>query len=235
VEVLAVKNISIEGPGTLGHFLKRKGCNITYVDFEKGGRLPASPEGYSLVIFLGGPMNVYEEDKHPFLKDELAFIEKCLADGTKIIGLCLGAQMFARALGAKVRKNHKKEIGWLDLSLTKEGLAEPLFKGLPEKFQVFQWHGDTFDVPDGAVRLAGSEICANQAFIYKTALALQYHMEIDGEKEVREWSELYIDELKRERGERGMEIILAETQRGMPELKRLSEKFYENLFAWISA
>ncbi|MBI3795076.1 MAG: type 1 glutamine amidotransferase [Nitrospinae bacterium] len=233
--MLAVKNISIEGPGTLGKFLKGKGCNFTVVDFEKGGKLPPSPEKFSLILFLGGPMNVYEEDKYPFLKDELAFIEKCVKSGTKIIGLCLGAQMFARALGTRVKKNHKKEIGWLDISLTKEGVKEPLFKGLPEKFLVFQWHGDTFDIPDGATRLAGSDDCANQAFIYKNALGLQYHMEIDGENEVREWSELYLEELTRERGAKGMEQILAETRRGMPVLRPLADKFYENVYSWISA
>jgi GMP synthase (glutamine-hydrolysing) len=176
MNVLAIKNISVEGPGTLGLFLKQKGCTITYVDFEKGDKLPPSADGYSLVLFMGGPMNVYEEEKHPFLRDELKFIEKCLLSGVKMVGLCLGAQMFARALGAKVKKNHKKEIGWFDLKLTEEGFNEPLFAGLPQKFQVFQWHGDTFDLPAGANQLASSDLCANQAFIYRTALGLQFHL-----------------------------------------------------------
>lgn len=235
MNVLAIKNISVEGPGTLGLFLKQKGFKFTYVDFEKGDKLPPSPEGFSLVLFMGGPMNVYEEDKYPFLADELKFIEKCLLSGVKMVGLCLGAQMFARALGAKVKKNHKKEIGWFDLQFTSDGLEEPLFKGLPNKFQVFQWHGDTFDIPAGAKWLASSELCANQAFVYKTALGLQFHLEIEGERDVKEWSEMYIEELKRERGERGMEIILSETRRGMPLLLPNAERFYENLHEWILA
>lgn len=234
MNVLAVKNISVEGPGTLGNFLVKKGAKITYVDFEKGDKLPSTADGYSLVIFLGGPMNVYEEDKYPFLKDELKFIEKCLLSGTKMLGLCLGAQMFARALGAKVKKNHKKEIGWFDLQLTEEGVGEPLFKGLPKKLQVFQWHGDTFDIPAGASQLASSALCANQAFVFRSALGLQFHLEIEGEKEVREWSEMYMEELRQERGEKGMELILAETKRGMPGLRPIADKFYENLYGWIT-
>lgn len=235
MNVLAIKNISVEGPGTLGVFLKQKGHKITYVDLAKGDKLPASPEGYSLILFMGGPMNVYDEDKHPFLRDELKFIEKCLMAGVKMVGLCLGAQMFARALGAKVKKNRKKEIGWYDLRLTDDGVNDPLFKGLPAKFSVFQWHGDTFDIPAGAKHLACSELCPNQAFIYRTALGLQFHLEIDGEKDVKEWSKLYIEELKQERGEKGMELIMAETRRGKPLLQPLAQKFYDNLHAWISA
>ncbi|MBI3581387.1 MAG: type 1 glutamine amidotransferase [Nitrospinae bacterium] len=234
MKALAVKNTGVEGPGSLAVYLEKKGCEITYADLEKGDKLPPSPEGYSLVMFMGGPMNVYEEDKYPFLRDELKFIERCLLNGTKMVGFCLGAQMFARALGAKVKKNHKKEIGWFDLRLTDDGAGEPLLKGLPKKFNVFQWHGDTFDIPAGAKLLASSELCANQAFVYRTALGLQFHLEVEGERDVREWSELYIDELKRERGDKGMELILSETRRGMPGLRPIAQRFYDNLYGWIT-
>ncbi|MBI5179623.1 MAG: type 1 glutamine amidotransferase [Nitrospinae bacterium] len=234
MNILVIKNVGIEGPGTLGAFLKKNGYGIKYVDFEKGQKLPATPEEFPLVLFMGGPMNVYEEEKFPFLADELKFIEQCLKRQTKIIGLCLGGQMIARALGAKVKKNHKKEIGWYDLDLTAEGKNEPLVKGLPESFKVFQWHGDTFDIPSGAKRLASSELCANQAFVYENALALQFHAEIDGEKEVKEWAELYLNELKQERGEKGMELILAETRRQMPILRPHAETFYQNILHWIT-
>lgn len=234
MEVLAVKNISVEGPGTLGLFLEKQGCRISYVDFEKRDKLPSSPDGFSLVLFMGGPMNVYEENQYPFLRDELRFLEQCLKKGTKTIGLCLGAQMMARALGAKVKKNREKEIGWFDLELTQKGMEEPLLKGLPKNFGVFQWHGDTFDIPSGAAHLARSALCENQAFIHGNALALQFHAEINGEQEVMAWSELYRSELMRERGARGMEQMMAETRRFMPLLKPNADIFYQNIHRWIT-
>ncbi len=234
MDVLAIKNIGIEGPGTLGLFLEGQGYKITTIDLEKGEKLPPSPDGYALALFMGGPMNVYEEDKYPFLKEELRFLDMCLKRGTKTIGLCLGGQMIARALGAKVKKNRAKEIGWFDLELTGQGVKEPLLIGLPKSFPVFQWHGDTFDIPSGATHIARSAICENQAFIYKNALALQFHAEINGEPEVLAWSELYLSELMHERGARGVEQMLVETKRFMPTLKQHADIFYKNIHIWLT-
>jgi len=223
----------LEEPGTLGGFLEKNGYQIETVDLQAGDRLPQNVGGYRLVIILGGPMNVYEEDKYPFLRDELSLIESCVKSKTKVLGLCLGGQLIARALGAKVTKNPVKEIGWFDIGFTDAGKSLPLFSGLPEKLKVFQWHGDTFDIPDGARHLARSELCENQAFLYdNTALALQFHVEIEG-ADVESWCREYREELERENGGDALAEIIASTQKEMPALAPHANRFYENLLRWV--
>ena len=178
-------------------------------------------------------MNVYEEKKYPFLRDELALIESCIKKNVKLLGLCLGGQLIARALGAKVTKNRVKEIGWFDIQLTESGKSSPLFSSLPEKLKVFQWHGDRFDIPDGSLHLARSELCENQAFLYDDrALALQFHVEIKG-NDVESWCREYREELERENGENAIAEIISATQKEMPALTPLANRFYKNLLHWI--
>lgn len=234
-KALVVKNIGIEGQGAFGKFLVERGYSLREVDLAAGDRLPPVDDGFSAVLFMGGPMNVYEEDKYPFLKDELEFLRQCIGKKIKTIGFCLGAQMTARALGAQVKKNRVKEIGWLDIALTDEGKKEPLFTGLPERFKVFHWHGDTFDLPQGARHLAYSDDCQNQAFIHGTALALQFHPEVEGESDVRPWAEMYLNELRAERGARGFEILMAESTREYPLMRPHSLKLFENIAAWLDS
>jgi len=179
-------------------------------------------------------MNVYEEDKYPFLRDELSLIESCVKSETKVLGLCLGGQLIARALGAKVTKNPVKEIGWFNIQITDAGKSSPLFSGLPEKLKVFQWHGDTFGIPEGARHLARSELCENQAFVYdNTALALQFHVEIEGADDVREWCREYREELERENGADALEEIVAATQKEIPTLAPHAGRFYKNILHWV--
>ena len=224
----------MEGPGTLGSFLEKNGCRIETVELEAGDRLPENAGDCRLVIILGGPMNVYEENKYPFLRDELSFIESCVKSGTKVLGLCLGGQLIARALGAKVTENTVKEIGWFDIGLTDAGKSSPLFAGLPEKLKVFQWHGDRFDIPEGGIHLARSGLCENQAFLYEnTALALQFHVEIEGADDVGEWCREYREELERENGKNALAEIIASTQKEMPALAPLANRFYKNILHWV--
>ena len=196
--------------------------------------MPRDAQNYRLAIILGGPMNVYEEEKYPFLRDELSFIENCIKKNTKVLGLCLGGQLIARALGAAVGKNSKKEIGWYDLRLTDEGMSSPLFSGLPEIFKAFHWHGDRFDIPEGGARLAQSALCENQAFIYDNrALALQFHLEIEGTSDIGNWCMEYREELRQENGENALEQMLAQTKKEMPALTPIAGKFYENFYSWV--
>ena len=198
--------------------------------------MPCDAQNYRLAIILGGPMSCYEEEKYPFLREELSFIENCIKKNVKVLGLCLGGQLIARALGAAVGKNSKKEIGWYDLRLTDEGKSSPLFSGLPETFKAFHWHGDKFDIPAGGVRLAQSALCENQAFIYDNrALALQFHLEIEGTGDIGNWCMEYREELLRENGENALEQILAQTKKEMPTLTPIAGKFYENFYRWINS
>ncbi len=134
---------------------------------------------FDMLAVMGGPMNIYEYDKHPWLTSEKQFIEETIKAGKLVIGVCLGAQLIADVLGAKVYKNKESEIGWFNVSLTKEAEQSRIFSGSEKEFPVFQWHGDTFSIPVGARPLAKSIACANQAFEYNDGrvLALQFHLE----------------------------------------------------------
>jgi GMP synthase (glutamine-hydrolysing) len=128
---------------------------------------------------MGGPMGVYEGEKHAFLPREIDFIEKAVSRGVPTLGVCLGAQLLARALGSPVYPHRFREIGWYPLRLTPEGRKDPAFRRWPPRARVFQWHGDTFDLPQGAALLARSPLCENQAFRHgRTAYGLQFHLEV---------------------------------------------------------
>ena len=135
---------------------------------------------YSGLIVLGGPMNCDQADRYPHLSTEIGVIREAIEDGKPVLGICLGAQLIARALGARVRKNPVKEIGWYELNPTAEGAGDPLCSRFGESQQIFQWHGDTFDIPHGAAHLATSPDCPNQAFRFKhNVYGFQFHLEVD--------------------------------------------------------
>ncbi len=176
--ILVIKHIDIEGLGNMEKPLSGfAGLNI--IDLSKGDLLPSDLSDIKAVISLGGPMNVYEEDKLPFLKDEDRLLKEALRNEIPFLGVCLGAQLLAKASGAKVFKAKIKEIGWYEVNLTEEGRKDPLFCGLPEELKVFQWHEDTFDIPPEGALLAGSRACSNQAFrVGENAYGLQFHLEV---------------------------------------------------------
>ncbi len=195
MNVLIVKHIGNEGPGLIEYRLMQEKIPYQILDLETGARLPRV-NGLSHLIFLGGPMNVYEEDRYPFLRDEDLFIKEAIQRGKAVLGICLGAQLIAKALGARVFKAPMKEIGWYDVSLTKMGSQDPLLSDLPNTFPVFQWHGDTFEIPNGAKLIATSSPISHQAFRYgEKVYGLQFHLEVT-EAMIREWMETYEEEFK---------------------------------------
>ncbi|MDA8098052.1 MAG: type 1 glutamine amidotransferase [Nitrospiraceae bacterium] len=182
MNVLIIKNASVEGPGTIGDHLKSSGAALTTVDLEAGQTLPPH-DAFSHIVVMGGPMAVYEMDKTPYLKEEALLLERAIAGKKHVLGVCLGSQLLAHVLGARVYAGGAKEIGWYDVELTQEGMADRCMKELAVDgksiAQVFQWHGDTFDLPQGAVRLASSPVYPNQAFRYSDRVyALQFHIEV---------------------------------------------------------
>ncbi len=188
MKAIVLMHVESEGPGTLGTFLQNHGVEIETRKLYAKDPVPTEISGLDAVISMGGPMNVYEEDEYPFLKDETDFLRQAIDDGIPVMGVCLGAQMIAKACGKKVYRAPEEEVGWCEISLTEKAREDYLFKDLPSPLTVFQWHGDTFDVPDGGVLLASSEVCENQAFRYKNAYGLQFHVEVTGDM-LEEWFE----------------------------------------------
>lgn len=228
-EILIFMHVPFEGPGTLTEPLKALGIKYREVNLYEGGA-PKNLEGCGGLIIMGGPMNVYEETEYPFLKDEDRLIKEALAKKLPMIGVCLGAQLMAKAAGAKVTKGQKKEIGWYPLHLTEEAKIDPSFKILPKEIEVFQWHGDTFEIPKGAVRLASSELFPNQAFrVGENAYAFQFHIEVT-EAIIKEWIEINGTELEGVRDYIDSKKVLAESKQKASELKKLADNIYKGLF-----
>ena len=178
-EVLSIRHVAFEHLGSLEPVLRGRGYQIRYWDagIHHGSLIrTSSPE---LLVVLGGPISAYDEDIYPFLSDELRIIESRLEQELPILGICLGSQLMARVLGAKVYPGSQKEIGWGPITLTDEGRRSCL-AGLEDiGGRVLHWHGDTFDLPEGATRLASTSISPNQAFCWgPKALGIQFHIEV---------------------------------------------------------
>jgi GMP synthase (glutamine-hydrolysing) len=187
MSVLIIKNVAAEGPGTIESFLRDNGISRRTVEIYREA-LP-SADDFEVLIMLGGPMSVNETDIYPYITAEEGLVREFIEKGKKVFGVCLGAQIMAKALGAKVYPGPEKEIGWYDIELLGEGLRDPLMHRLAihpragdfwRRFKVFHWHGETFDIPVGAERLARSDLFANQAFRYgQGAYAFQFHIEVE--------------------------------------------------------
>jgi len=193
--VLIIKHVDIEGPGLIEYCLNQAKIPYKIVNLKPGVYLPKL-DGLTHIVFLGGPMNVYEEDRYPFLRDEDLFIKEAIQRGKTVLGICLGAQLIAKALGAKVFKAPVKEIGWYDVTLTEEGSKDPFFSHLPGIFPVFQWHEDTFEIPKSGKLIATSSSVSHQAFRYgEKVYGLQFHLEVT-EEMIKEWMKTYEEEFE---------------------------------------
>lgn len=223
MNILVIMHIASEGPGRLGDFFSARGDYMQSVRLHDGGVLPKDTAGIDLVISLGGPMNVYEDGLHPFLALEVSFLREAMGAGTPLLGICLGAQLIARAAGARVYPAAVKETGWMEVRLTDEGRRDPLFAGLPAALPVLQWHGDTFDVPDGGVLLAAGKACPHQAFRVGRAWGLQFHLEARRDM-IADWFE----------DEGGAAAILARTDDLADEVEGACDRFCRNLAAVAS-
>ena len=174
MKVHVLQHVPFEGIGSMERWLAKRDASVGYTRFYESAKLP-DPRRVDLVIAMGGPMSVNDEPDHPWLVPEKEFIRQAIRLGLPVIGICLGAQLIASALGAKVYSGRHTEIGWFPLEAVDTG--EDVFR-MPSDVPVFHWHGETFDLPIGAVHLAKSDACENQAFqIGRNVVGLQFHLE----------------------------------------------------------
>ncbi len=178
--ILVFQHVAHEILGTLDPMMREAGFRVRYQNFSREADACPDIGRYHGLVILGGPMNCDDTARHPHLGVEADAIRSAIDKGLPVLGICLGAQLIARALGARVTCNPVKEIGWYDLTATPAGAGDPLFRHFTATEKIFQWHGDTFDIPAGAAHLAASGACANQAFRYgENVYGLQFHLEVD--------------------------------------------------------
>lgn len=186
-KVLVFQHVSAEPLGTLDPMLRRRGHRIRYINFHRHPDTKPDVSRYDALIVLGGPQHPDQGDTYPHLDAEMRCIEEALKRDIPVLGICLGAQLLAYALGGGVRAMNEWEIGWYDLVPSAHAATDSLFCTLTEPHPVFQWHGYTFDLPRGATHLAASETCENQAFRYgQHAYGFQFHLELD-ERLINRW------------------------------------------------
>ncbi len=204
---IIVQHISCEPPGIYETVLDEHDIDINRVEIDEGDRLPDWRDA-DLVVAMGGPMSVNDEAVHPWLAGEKAWIAAAVRAGTPYFGACLGAQLLAASLGATVRSGDSPEVGVLPVTLTPEGLADPVMSRLGASFEALQWHGDTFDLPAAAVHLGRSPAYDMQAFRVGNAYAVQFHLEVTRAM-FEEWSEVpaYVASLRATLGDTGLDVL----------------------------
>ncbi|HKD68057.1 MAG TPA: gamma-glutamyl-gamma-aminobutyrate hydrolase family protein [Candidatus Binataceae bacterium] len=181
-KIWVLQHTECETLGTIADALEAEALAWQCVRVFEGKPVPAQIGDAGGLILMGGPMGVYEQDRYPHLKDELRLIDSALKAGKPVLGVCLGSQLLAAALGAVVARGSRKEIGWYPVRLSEAAGADRLWSAAPTEFMALHWHGDAFDLPQGAVNLASSELTAHQAFRYgKSAYGFLFHLEMTEE------------------------------------------------------
>ena len=232
MQALVIQHVNLEGPGLLTLLLEGAGWHLDVRQMdEPRTRLPEEIDLYKALIILGGPMNVYEEEKYPYLSKLDFLIKQAIAAQKPVLGICLGGQLMAKALGARVRKNDVKEIGWYPVQLTSMGRQDAIFNGLPPEFMVFQWHEDTFELPVNATLLAQGNTCLNQTFVYgKNAYGFQFHLEVTPQM-ISTWVEAYADDLTEFSGKEALRRFLTESLSYQTKLNEIGTRVFTN---WVS-
>jgi GMP synthase (glutamine-hydrolysing) len=236
-KLLVCQHVPHEILGTLNPLLKRAGFRIRYVNFGRHPDAQPSLEGYHGLLVLGGPMSAYDDHRFPHLITEMKLIEDAMKRSLPVLGICLGAQLIARTLGARVYPNAIKEIGWYDVNPSEHAQGDPLFAEFRENEKLFQWHGDTFDIPRSAAHLAWSRSCANQAFRYESNVyAFQFHLEVD-EPTILRW--LKVPDNRKEicslHGDIDPDQIHAETANHIERLHELSDHVFSEFIKLFGA
>jgi GMP synthase (glutamine-hydrolysing) len=211
--ILVFQHVAAEPLGTLDPLIRRRGHRVKFVNFERDPNAQPRLDRYRGLIVLGGPMNVADRAHRAHLQTEIGVIGEALAQGKPVLGICLGAQLLAHALGAPVRRHEVSEIGWYDLATTEHGRNDPVLAPLGHTLPIFQWHSYSFDIPPGAAHLARTATCENQAFRHgANAYGFQFHLEMN-KPLIERWLALpdYRDDLIAAGLGRDVEAIRADT------------------------
>jgi GMP synthase-like glutamine amidotransferase len=233
MQVLVLQHIACEPPGVYEDVLDEHGATIHRVELDEGDPLPDWRE-FDALVAMGGPMGALDDDEHPWLTDEKNLIADAVRSGLPFWGVCLGVQLLAASLGARVYPGPAPEVGVLPVLLTEEALADPVFAGTPRELLSLQWHGDTFDLPEGATRLAGSPAYSNQAFrVGADAYGVQFHLEVSPEL-AREWADVpaYAESLERVLGPGALDRLIGELEARADGLLSHGRRLFER---WLGA
>ncbi|CEK17068.1 GMP synthase family protein [Chthonomonas calidirosea] len=228
-DVLVLQHIEIETIGTIAQALQVAGLSPHVVHAYAGEPVPRDLRASAGLIVMGGPMGVYDSQRYPFLDAEKRLIANAIEAHKPILGICLGSQLLAATLGAKVYKGAQKEIGWHWLTLTQAAAADPLLQATPTSFMAFHWHGDVFECPQGATPLASSALTPYQAFRYgDSAYGFLFHMEVT-ETMIQNMVRTFAEEI-REAGEDETQI-LTETTQHLPPLQQIGHQVFSR---WVA-
>jgi len=228
--VAIFRHVGHEGPAYLGEFLAAHTIPWKLIAVDRGEAIPTAPDTYSGLVFMGGPMSV--NDDLPWIPRSLELIRQAVAANIPVLGHCLGGQLIAKALGGVITRNPIKEIGWGMARVTATPEARAWF-GETTEFPAFHWHGETFSLPDGAVRILETAHCANQAFVLNDRhLALQCHVEMT-EAMIREWCAVGRDEIAAADScaVQTPAVILQQTPANLPAMQAMAERLYGR---WVS-
>ncbi|MEM9129735.1 MAG: type 1 glutamine amidotransferase [Pseudomonadota bacterium] len=235
MHILVLQHERVEHPGIFRDFLKSDGHTWDAIELDQGEAFP-SFDGYDALWVLGGPMDVWQEDEYPWLKQEKTFIREAVRErGLPYLGLCLGHQLLAEALGGEVGPSKTPEIGVMPVNLTNEGSQGELFDGVSESFNCLQWHSaEVIRMPEGGVVLASSPACESQAMKWgSNVYSLQFHVEIEIDT-VKNWSKIpeYAAALESAMGEGAVDRFDAEAAANMRDFNAMAERIYNN---WLRA
>ena len=193
MRVLVVENDKVTLLGQVGVALEEAGAALDICRPHAGDAIPANDSGYDAIVVMGGPQNALDDERHAYLPDLAALMRRFGEADKSVLGVCLGSQLLARAYGAENRIGTAPEFGWCTISTTKEGAADPVLSAAAGAFPIFQWHSDTFTLPEGAVRLATNDAAENQAFrIGRASYGTQFHFEANRQV-VEEWASIFPD------------------------------------------